>query len=597
MSEVISFVSREEQLTHTIAQQVVRAREASPLALPAPGDPIVQSYVQKIEGNYDTGRAKKDTDHAIDLLYIAYNATPQAQGVIRKAISKVMDKLIDAQQDSERTIADAVRVAEQIHTALSDKLPDWLDIKEAGQQDEIKTFVSQDLLALARLIEQKAMAVKEQLQVVAERYDEIIADTGKASADSELVLSEVIQNNVTLRAEIDRNKARSAELETLVQSMAAQIASFHAQAADYQARAESAESKSFWASLVQTVMQVTAVVMPIVALASGVGAPAVVGGIVAGSVSRKVVGDTQSRDAIAAREQQVKLSSSRDQLQSSIDAKTQQLEALGNQRQQLDPGNSEALQEMDARIERLGSALRGEQDRHTSTLADLQEIEGLIALLEQKSGGISEAQQSAATSLRALQMEMFAKIEEYESKRGEQESELAKVRVLIAGERSEAESNELAIRSLNLSVSAMKRTKEIVEEVAFFFLSFSSFMRVIADEAQTRIGEYEQVNANTLLRTHRLTRLSQATDEFFIEQAGQWLAVGKVSAIFADTFKDGWSKLNQLNGNYITGDALQQYLGEAALKLDEIAAARKADKAQRISDLNGYREKLQAEIG
>ncbi|QVM93703.1 hypothetical protein JYG34_12065 [Pseudomonas entomophila] len=97
MSEVISFTNRNTLLDNQIIEQAAAITAVEPLQLPTTDSPLVTSCKHKIEGNYEIARAKTDTDHAIELLYIAYNTTPQAQGAIRVRIAGIMNRLISAQ--------------------------------------------------------------------------------------------------------------------------------------------------------------------------------------------------------------------------------------------------------------------------------------------------------------------------------------------------------------------------------------------------------------------------------------------------------------------------------------------------------------------
>lgn len=156
MSEIVSFTNRNVLLENQITEQVQSIVSAQPLQLPGAESPLVASFKKKIEGNYQIDRAKTDTDHAIELLYIAYNTTPQAQGAIRVRIANIMNRLIQAQQQSERSIKGAVRVARSIGTRLRTVLPDWLDVKEGNDAEEIRQYVGGELLEMARHIAQAA---------------------------------------------------------------------------------------------------------------------------------------------------------------------------------------------------------------------------------------------------------------------------------------------------------------------------------------------------------------------------------------------------------------------------------------------------------
>ncbi|WP_449433682.1 hypothetical protein [Pseudomonas putida] len=598
MPNVLQFESKVDKLNAQLDEQTGKIIADQPLLLPTADSELVQTFISKIEGTYDTLRAKRDTDHAIDLLYIAYNTTPQVEGDIRIAISSIMDKLIKAQQASERTVRNAALVAEKIGKELHVCLPGWQDVKEGGEQEEIKSFVAGDLLELAKSIGQQAIEVRDSLQQIADSYDNVIKDTLDVTDQSELALSAVIKANESLKSDKLEAEARAKELDTLVQDMREQALKFEALASEYKEKADSAQSTSFWASLLRIGAQVLSVVLPIAALATGAGAAPVVVAAAVGNAGRmlanNMASDNDTGQDIEAKEERVKLESKRQQHEQEISQYQAQLETL---RQQRESETDESTQgELDVRIAQAEAAT-------TQASADLLEVQQALAAietalneLENTAANLSAEQKSQVRTLQELQIDMINKSEAYENKRSERESELIKVKALLAGQRTEQETNELSIRSLNLSLNALKRTKEIVEEISFFFKSFSDFMHLIESETKSQVKDYENAGASTVLRSNRLKQLLQSTDAFFVEQSGQWLAVGKVSNTFADTFKEGWSKLNELNGIYITGDKMAEYMETAAARLGEIAEARSTEKAQRLVDLNGYREMIAADI-
>lgn len=249
---------------------------------------------------------------------------------------------------------------------------------------------------------------------------------------------------------------------------------------------------------------------------------------------------------------------------------------------------------LDGRISDVQADLEKVAARQGELSQELSQLEAALKAIGEHAASLSEEQRKQAGNLRDMQMQMLGKAEEYENTRREQASELVNLTALLAGQRNEKQNIELAVRSLNLSVSALKRTKEIVEEMAFFFKSFSDFMQVILDQATDQVSSYESAGNSARLRANRLAQLVRSTDEFFISQAGQWLAVGVVSDRFAQTFKDGWSKLNKLSGTYITGQELPAYLDQASFTLKMIIDDREKASHQRLTYLASYRDELSA---
>lgn len=595
MSNIVAFVSKETRLADAVAEQVARVREQEPFALPSHDAEIVRNYIQQIEGTYDTARAKIDTDHAIELLYIAYNTTPQAQGEIRNGISSIMNKLINAQQASQGSVNDAVDVASLIDRKLRDTLPEWLDIKDSESAQEIKNFVTKDLIDLAKLIETKALAVKDKLLAVAKDYDTIIQDTESVTQRSEVVLSETLKANEKLAADMLNDKARGEALESLVEDMRKQVERAQKEADDYAKQAKTSEDRAARAAFLQNFFQVISAILPLVALVSGAGAPVVAASAVIGSVGTRVAAQRDTADGIKLREDHSKLQVQHKQLQEDVRRSQEQVESLTKEREQAaSEAGGQSVDGLEERARKAQESLDAALASQSKLEAEMKSLQDALGELDKVAGDVSVRQEASAKNWRELQLEMVAKAEEYEKKRSEHSAELITLKVLLAGKRDEQETNELAIRSLNLSMTALKRTKEIVEEVAHFFMSFSSFMQRISDDAHAKLESYERVAEGGELRKHKREQLFASTDEFFIEQTARWLAVSRVCEVFAKTFADGWTKLNGLNGTYISTDQLTDYLTAAGTKLEGIASTRDLMKQERLRDLEDCRKQIEA---
>nr|WP_314873469.1 hypothetical protein [uncultured Pseudomonas sp.] len=593
MSEVIPFISRNSRIESAISSHIEQLSTATPLRLPEAQTALVANYVERIEGTYDTSRAKHDTDHAIDLLYIAYNTTPQEQGDIRIKIGSIMNDLISAQQESERRIKSAIRVANRIGNTLRNCLPDWLDVKQGADPEEIKNFVAADLLAMANEITQSAITVRDSLTSIADRYDVIIRDTADATARSEVALSDTIQADSKLQKELVIANARREMLDSLVADLQQQVARYEKLAQEYGSQAKSAEQKSFWASLVKTGAQMLGAILPIVAMGATGGASAVIGG--ASMAAASGLGQRQQADDL---NKDIQMKKARSELRAEQTLLSEQHDKLKSNLDDLTKRNADASDPatgtLDERIKEVKADLDKVVARQGELGQELSQLEEALKAIGEHAAVISDEQRKQAGNLRDMQRQMLGKAEEYENTRREQASELVNLTALLAGQRTEKQNIELAVRSLNLSVSALKRTKEIVEEMAFFFKSFSDFMQVILDEAKEQVSSYESAGNSASLRANRLAQLVRSTDEFFVSQAGQWLAVGVVSDRFAQTFKDGWSKLNKLSGTYITGQELPAYLDQASFTLKTIIDDREKASNERLVYLASYRDELSA---
>ncbi|WP_063542882.1 hypothetical protein [Pseudomonas putida] len=596
MSELTPFISRRALIEKNIRQELATHGASQPLNLPTVDSPLVTHYVNRIEGSYDSSRAKIDTDHAIDLLYIAYNTTPQRNGDIRVKISSIMNNLIKAQQESERQIKAASNAASRLTRKLNRGLTGWTAAKETGDIAQIKRFVNKELMEMANEIKNSAMAVNASLQTIVDRYDCIIDDTHEVTASSEMALSTTLEANEKIRQEILQHKARSKQLESLIADMQQQVKRYESLARDYANQAKSSEERAFWAGILRGAAQVISAAMPLAAMAASGGSSSLVAAAsVAAGVGKgangaqgNATGDlirlkkerSEHRAELALIKEEV------DKLQTSIS---------GYQAQKGKEADTGKLKVLENRITEAEGLLAKAKAKHQEAKEHLGSLESALQALASAAGDISDASRAQANNLRQMQLQMLDNADKYETARREQAAELLEVSVLMAGKGSEQEIIELAIRSLNLSVSALKRTREIVVEIAFFFRSFCDFMEVIRQDAQEQIEEFEDAEDIDSSRDYLFSQLCESTDAFFISQTGQWIAVGIVSDHFALTFKDGWSKLNKLSGKYITNDELPAYLTEAAGKLDMIAADRNAASHERQVYLENYRNELNAD--
>lgn len=157
MAEPVVFESLEEKINQSIEDRMQLILSEPQYKLPESGDGLVDDYVRKIERRYNVKRAKKDTDNAITLLYMAYNATPQEEGRIRTQIDGLAHDLIAIQQDSEIVMRSALASAEEIVKRLQERFGKWggmqlpggkawiglryLDVSEGKNAALLKTFI------------------------------------------------------------------------------------------------------------------------------------------------------------------------------------------------------------------------------------------------------------------------------------------------------------------------------------------------------------------------------------------------------------------------------------------------------------------------
>ncbi|MGQ2953862.1 MAG: tyrosyl-tRNA deacylase [Agrobacterium sp.] len=622
MNNVVTFESRTAQINSAIDADVDAIVSQPNFSLPKADTALVRSYVDKIQGTYDVARAKRDTDNAIDLLYIAYNTTPQEEDKIRLRITAIMDGLIKSQQKSELVMRAAVGTASRIGELIGDLFPEWLDVREGNDQAEIKAFVSNDLIKLAKNIRDKALAVRDELVKLAQTYDTLIAETAQATSMSETALSRRLEDKAVMEREIHEADARRQQLESLVSDLKAQVAEFEKKAREYEQRANTAEQRAFVMSIVRVGAQMISGIVPAIAMVAG-GPASMLASSVGGALSGQTKGgqdaDGQGQgggsrnpttgggkgDAATKQtelsEKQAELRKSQEKLdvlkgdvKSLEDAKSKLADAAAG----ADPKSSKAIElaELDKRLAARATELKAQEEKIASQQTVISSLQASLDALDKGLGKLTDEQQQQAASLREMQMQMIDKVETYEKERRNQAAELIKINALLKGKQAEDDKIKLAVQSLNVSISALKRMKEIIEEIAFFFKSFADFMQAVADDAQRQITGIENVAGQEVIRKNRFAQLVRSVDEFFVRQTAQWHAVVTVSDRFNRSFADGWSKLNKLQGNYLSGINLTNYMAEASAKLTEIVAEREAAADAKIASLQAYRQDLNKSV-
>ncbi len=614
MAEVAIFESRENKIDADIKAEVSRIRGIEPMDLPSADTAIVRSYIRKIEGDYNVERAKTDTDNAIDLLYIAYNTTPQREGDVRATISELMSKMILAQKASQSVMGRAMSISGLIVKRLDDVVPDWIDIRKANERAEIKGFVTEDVIKVATEIKAHALTIRDQLLSIAATYDGIIKDLVTATSKSEKALSAQLKEKAAIEKEINEANAKREQLESLVNDLKEEVAKFDKMARDYESRANTAEQRAFVMSIVRVGAQMISQAIPAIAMAAAGPAPMLASsalGALSGPPPARPAGDAADAGKAAESAQtRTRISEQRAEIKRS-DEKVAALRAdianLESEKAKLAPGDGDGadparkdaaagsaiqIAEYDKRIKVKADELKAQEGARAGLEEAVKSLQGSLDAVDKGMGKLSDEQQQQAANLRDMQMRMLDKAETYEKERRNQSAELVKINALLKGKRTEDETIQLAIKSLNLSLSALKRTKEIVEEVAYFFKSFADFMEGVAMEASAQVDGIELVSNDKPIRDARLKHLVASIDGFFITQTAEWRAVATVSEKFQRSFADGWSKLNKLSGDYITGDRLTAYLETASVRLSAIVAERDAATQQKLASFEAYRAQM-----
>ncbi|OOZ38216.1 hypothetical protein BOW53_16250 [Solemya pervernicosa gill symbiont] len=572
--------------------------------LPEAGHPLVDDYVRRIQGTYDVSKSKSDTDNAIDLLYIAYNTTPQDEGDIRVSIDNLMSLLVDAQQKSELKMKKAYQSASYNTRLLGDLFFEWCEVRKAIDNPElVKSFISEELYELANKIKKSAGIVVGDLENIVTTYDNIIIETTKTTSHSQESLANRLHNKEEINKEITKDNGDREKIESMVESLSADIQKYEKEANDIRSRAEKAEDRAFFTSLVKGFTDVITGVLP-----------AITGGLTGGGNSntprqlahhedddssggsdadviktKKDIADKSSELAASQRE--------KDELEEKGKKLAVDREEIIKDEGSSDEAKSSKLEAIDKRINANTSDLKNVDEKLSVAKVALDSLKGALKSLSESMGKQSSQQQGVAQNLRDQQMKMLEKVEAYEKEKRAQSAELVKINVLLKGKLTEKEVIELAVKSLNLSIKSLKRMREIVIEIKSFFMSFEDFMQMVMDDSVRQVELYDDALQRDHLTAGFISRIKRNIDEFFVTQSAEWLAAGNVSSKFVCNFNDGWNKLNKLSGTYLTGDDLKHYLDQASDKIELISNHRVQSSTEKLDVIKNYRDKMTSDPG
>lgn len=592
-----------------IDSEIQNVMKSNTLAYPDNQGSLVKDFTRKIEGTYNVARSKEDTDNAIDLLYIAYNTTPQEEAKIRVQIDELADRLIYAQRMSKEKMEDAVFHAGKINSLLKDTLCDWNKLRSADDGEALKEFLSEDLNEATEYIKKKADAISNELGNIAKKYDDIIADASTATHESELALAARMVKREEAESDIAKNIAEQQKLETLVDELKIEINKYEVQAAEYKSRAETAEERAFIMSIVQVGAQMVASMTPaIMAGITGVatGGTSLVVASACGSarsiINHETAVEEKDETAVVIEKRKEladlaseKVTSEREKAELEIKGKelSEEITKIDEDKKKDDETKKSDKESVNKRIKDNNDAIAEKVKKITAAEVAINAINASLKVLDEKMGKMSEKQEQNASSLRDMQMNMLNKVEAYEKEKRTQSAELAKINALLKSKRSSEEVLQLTIQSLNLSIQSMKRVREIIREIAFFFKSFSNFMQTVSLNSTEQSEMLKKALAkNRFSQASFVERIVRYSDEFLISQAAEWQAVAIVSEKFVESFAAGMTKLNKLMGNYLTGDKLNNFLNSASIKIDEIASSREQASRERDEEIKIFRERI-----
>ncbi|UWX75446.1 hypothetical protein [Burkholderia gladioli] len=627
MGQTIQFVSKDAVLNSNIESAIEKISATTPLSLPGETSDIVSSYIEKIQGNYNVDRAKQDTESAINLMYIAYNTTPQEEAETRKKIEDVAEELKTAQEDSALAMQSALTAATGISQRIHRSFDEWIEVRapleDANESavGELKDYLKDDLLDLAEKIKKKSILLKEDLEKTSTLYESIIKNILTVTQNSELLLSERLKDKQRMKEEILKMKAREHALEKLVEELKADVKRYNDMAAEFEKRATTAEERAFILSLVQIGAQVIAAALPPIAAAataSSTGGGSVVASGVASTMTRskdtleETAGDSKGehtggkkteklREKAEAQEKLELLNNEITELSGEIESlkasKSKEEKPNTKGRDDKHDGHSSEdaghASSLDERIQTKEGELEKKKKERNTLSVTLASLSDSIAAFDRGLDKVVEKYEGTARSLREMQMKMLDKAEEFEKAKREQNSELDEIRVLLAGKRDKEESLQLTIRSLNLSVTALKRAKEIVDELSLFFKFFAAFMERTIEEIKDDIEECSKALEKKKLRPSAITNLVKLGDRFFICRQAEWHAINTVCSKFLASFDSGAHLSIRLMAIYLSEDELRSYLKTVPETLQKIIDSRKAASTGKIQNLADYRKDLQ----
>ncbi len=597
-------------LKTAIEAEIAKLAAAQPLAPATRESQATALYVKKLQGKYDVRRAKNDTDNAIDLLSIGYHTTPQTEPAIRNKIREIMTKLVMIQRVSREAMQAAMDATVNAQTIVEMDFEEWLSVR-AGAGSEpgvtrIKAFLTQDLAALAKPLQAQALGVKANLDRVAASYDSLILETSNVTAASETALGRRLEKSAEMAAQINKSNAKRKALDNMVKELAASVDKYEKEAQRYATAASTAEERAFIMSIVQVGAQMVSAAIPAIVTAltaASTGGASVVAAAAANTVSR-AVGDKNGTETKADPTDAELIKKKQELLDKTVEAQTL-AKSIGDQKdgiaalegelkaQQDKDGKpqaeapSAAAAKLQERIDAKKKALEADENKYAVLAGALSGLQAAMTALDKGLGRISKQAEDTASGLRQLQMKMLDKVEAYEKERRAQNAELVEITALLAGQMDAQETMQLSIQCLNVSQSALKRTQEIITEIAGFFASFAAFMGQMSTEAGLDIALFESAGSRS-----SIVAIANRTDKFFMRVTAEWHAVDHVSGLFSESFADGYSKLNKLSSQHIVGDALTAYLEKAKDLIDEIVAEREAAASAKVVEIQAYRTQL-----
>ncbi|MBQ0141173.1 MAG: hypothetical protein KBT36_18075 [Kurthia sp.] len=612
---VIEFGSSQTLLASAINQNVNAILNKDQVVLPDENSALVRNYVKQIEGEYNLTLAKQDTDNAIELIYITYNTIPQKMGAGRAGLDEIQSSLLKAQKNAKFKMGNAKNVSKTTKELISRIYPKWVDVLEDNTPkqfeqnpekiEELKDFLELDLVPFTKKIEANAKAVAADLDSVSDEYEQLVEQAGNSSKKIQSLLAKEINERADLLKAIDKDKANQKKYNSLVKSISDEIDDLKKQAAALEAKAETAENRAFTMGIWGAVIGGISGLVPV---AVSIYNP-IVGAMIQGAKSSQTAttqegqgssepagkSDAKAREASAIAEKR-KQEANESEINSDIEALEDEDKEI---KSKLEAGEIEAEAEIESkniRREEIKLQLKELATKKKAIRFEIDRLDATITGIRGDLNKLSGYERDAASKFYAKQDVILSSISDLNKIKRENNAELEKLKYLIKSYKLEKNSLDISITSLNISVKAIKQCKAIIDSMAFFFRNFATFMHETRRLAENQIENLEDFlgRKSSRIKAALLEDIIDTTYNFFIIQMARWLASAKICESFEASFNEGWSKLNQLSGHYITEAELPAYLEKVSEKISLLVANRNALQDQEDQLLD---EKIKEDAG
>ncbi|MNG65319.1 hypothetical protein D3C81_113310 [compost metagenome] len=605
------------ELNSRINEEVKHISDTSPLSLPTGTSKIISCYVDRIQGSYNVDRAKLDTESAVNLLYIAYNTTPQDEAGTRKKIEDIAENLKNAQKSSQFEMQGTVTATKLLLKDIDINFEDWREVREPDKAtkeinvENLKEYLKDDLLSLAKRIKDNATTLKAKLDATAKTYDQLIKDIQDVSQASQFVLEKRLKDRAKIQEQILAMQAKEKSLKHFIEDLQADVKKYNDLSADYEKQAVKAEDRAYILSIIQIGAQVISAALPPIASALAASSSGGASVVASGALStithaKETIHEHQgdSKDSTQSQIAKMKEKTSTEEQITHLDAEISTLskdldtlrstsnktEHSENNSGTHDNTEPSALDKKITEKEQELARKRSKRNKLAITLASLSDS---LAALDKGLGSAVEGLKTQASTLREMQMKLLDKAEAFEKEKRTQTRELDEISVLLAGRRSQEETMQLTVLSLNVSITALKRAKEIVDEISLFFGSFAAFMAQTIQENERDVSYLSGFIENKKHRKSALSRLIKLGDEFFICRTAEWSAINDICSRFHESFASSTQLSIHLLAIYLNEEELKSYLKTVPAKLQQIIAARNAASKEKIANISDYRKGIQ----